>query len=123
METPFSITLNYNEAEILIEYQEKFRFFGLNFEPPIDANNSAFCEYNKEVEGRLLNVTHVPTCFILREENESKYGRAFSIANITVILFKEIIEKIKSTRGGGLGILPKTILELLSSEACRGMNV
>ena len=115
--------MNYNEVEILIQYQDKFRFFGLNFESPIDAEKSTFYEYNKEVEGRLLNVTHVPTCFILREENESKYGRAFSIANITVILFKEIIEKIKSTRGGGLGILPKTILELLSSKACRGMNV
>jgi hypothetical protein len=119
-----AVTLSDDEAEIVNEYEDKFRTFGLNFELSMAPKPLVTDRCNQERTTRtILNISHVPTCFVLREENESKYGRAFSILKITTILVKEIVDKIRCTRGGGLGILPKTILELLSSRACRGMNV
>ena len=119
-----AITLSDNEAEIVNEYEDKFRNFGLNFDISVAPKNPVHDRCNeKQNTATILNISHVPTCFVLREENESRYGRAFSILKITTILIKEIVDKIRCTRGGGLGILPKTILELLNSRACRGMNV
>ena len=124
IQTPVSIDLPDSEAEIVTEYEDKFRTYGLIFESSNVPNNNVLNECNeKQKTGTILNISHVPACFVWRHENESKYGRIFSILKITTILVKEIVDKIRCTRGGGLGILPKTILEVLSSRACRGMNV
>ena len=124
IQTPVSIDLTDNEAEIVKEYEDKFRTYGLIFGSSTAPNHKVLNGCNeKQKTGTILNISHVPECFVWREENESKYGRIFSIPKITTILVKEIVDKIRCTRGGGLGILPKTILEVLSSSACRGMNV
>lgn len=121
METPFDISLSFEEEGIAREYQDKLRTFGLDFIFSTQENNMQLDEKNDEQNAKdYLRVTHVPTCFILRFENEKKYNRSFSMVNITTTLVREIIDKIKSTRGGGLGILPKTISDILSSRACRG---
>lgn len=119
LETPFDISLSSLEVDIAREYQDKLRNFGLDF---VFLTQETNLQFDEEQNSNILKirVTHVPKCFILREENERKYKRSFSVSRITTILVREIIDKIKSTRGGGLGILPKTIGDILSSRACRG---
>lgn len=119
--TQFDIPLSVEEEGIAHEYQDKLRTFGLDFLIVTQETNFQIDEEkDKQNVNDYLRVTHVPTCFILREENERKYNRSFSMPQITTTLVRELIDIIKSTRGGGLGILPKTINDILSSRACRG---
>ena len=124
LDTPIEIPLNLEEKTISHGYQSKLRTFGLEFEFSAKENHSQYedesHEYLDTAVETYLRVTHVPKCFALREENEIKYNRPFSMAEMTTKLVKEIIDKIKITRGGGLGILPKTINDVLNSRACRG---
>ena len=121
MGTPFDIPLSVEEEGIAQEYQDKLRTFGLDFLIVSQETNFQLDEEkDKQNVNDCLRVTHVPKCFILREENERKYNRSFPMSEITTNLVRELIDKIKSTRGGGLGILPKTINDILSSRACRG---
>lgn len=117
-EEAFDIPLSLEEKRISYDYQSKLRSFGLDFEFSARQTCMEFDE-DEHVE-TYLRVTHVPKCFALREENELKYNRSFSMAEMTATLINDVIDKIKSTRGGGLGILPKSINDVLNSRACRG---
>ena len=117
MDTPIEIPLNLEEKTISYEYQSILRTFGLDFK----FSSREGIQYEKHEHSDIyLRVSCVPKCFALREENELKYKRSFSMAEITTKLFKEILDQIKVTRGGGLGILPKSINDVLNSRACRG---
>ena len=118
MDTPIEIPLNLEEKTISYEYQSILRTFGLDFEFSSREDNQ-YDEKHRHAD-MYLRVSCVPKCFALREENELKYKRSFSMVEITTKLFKEIIDQIKVTRGGGLGILPKSINDVLNSRACRG---
>lgn len=124
LDTPFEIPLTLEEKTISHGYQSKLRTFGLDFEFSARGKHIQYDDESHEhvdtaVETYLW-VTHVPKCFAIREENELKYNRSFSMAEMTTKLVKEIIDKIKITRGGGLGIMPKSINDVLNSRACRG---
>ena len=118
MDTPIEIPLNLEEKTISYEYQSILRTFGLDFK--FSSREDIQYDETQEHADTYLRVSCVPKCFALREENELKYKRSFSMAEITTKLFKEIIDQIKVTRGGGLGILPKSINDVLNTRACRG---
>ena len=132
LSNPFLLPLNYDDQEICFQYRNRLKHFGIDFEFPKnntkeDESNSSsdWSQQNSLLDENdldyIMRITHVPLCFILREQNEAKHNRTFSLMNITIILIKEVVENILKTRGCGLGILPKTISDVLNSRACRGM--
>lgn len=115
---PLEMSLSYCEMEILSDHIVKFQCFGLQIESI--SNTEMINGDNNQNNDQLFKVTHVPTCFVLREENKKKHNQGFSMHKIITVLVLEIIDIIKTTHGGGLAILPKSIIDTLSSMACRG---
>ena len=93
-------------VRILTQYLNKVRKFGLE----ISMESS---ELNR------ITVTRVPKCFAERELSEQKYHRASSIRTSVTNLIEEIASGLVETKGG-FGLLPKTIGNVLNSQACRG---
>ena len=99
------LRLKVSDGEIIQSYLEKFEKFGLKFKPE---------------EDEMLAVTHVPHCFVLREENDLKNFRPSPLVRLTRTLIEDIVDDIRTTRGAGLSVLPKTLNYVLCSRACRG---
>ena len=57
-------------------------------------------------------------CFLKREESDLKYHRPSSLRRHTISLTRDIVESVRET-GSAAVILPKTIMNVLSSRACR----
>ena len=57
-------------------------------------------------------------CFLKREESDLKYHRPSSLRSHTISLTRDIVESVRET-GSAAVILPKTIMNVLSSRACR----
>jgi DNA mismatch repair ATPase MutL len=93
-------------VRILIEYSEKVKKFGLEI----------------STKSNKITVTRVPECFVQRNQSELKYRRPSSLRNLVTNLFEEISAVMVETRGG-FGLLPKTIGNVLNSQACRGKQV
>jgi hypothetical protein len=55
--------------EILSHYMVKFQGFGLKIES-ISNDTEMINGKNNQNNDRLIKVTHVPTCFVLREEHD-----------------------------------------------------
>ena len=93
-------------VRVLIEYSEKVRKFGLEISSESDK----------------VRVTRVPQCFVQRDLSEVKYRRPSTLRILLTNLFEEISTVMVETRGG-FGLLPKTIGNVLNSQACRGKAV
>ena len=74
----------------------------------------------EEDENESLYVNMAPSCFMQRERSEKNFNRESSMEKLLTDLAKELAETLKQTKGG-LGLLPKTIANVLNSQACRGM--
>ena len=61
---------------------------------------------------------HFLDCFLKREESDLKYHRPSSLRRHTLSLTRDIVESVRET-GSAAVILPKTIMNVLSSRACR----
>ena len=88
---------------ILAKYSDKIRTFGLQI--TADSNK--------------IEVTRVPQCFSERHLSESKNRRPSTLRNLVENLLQEFVSVMVETRGG-FGLLPKTIGNVLNSQACRG---
>jgi len=122
LKTPIDVSsLFLDQVEIINEYQEKFRTFGLEFCTPNSTDISTLISNTQlHISEQTLMVTHVPSCFVMNEAKSKKCSDEFLSEDITANLIDEIIDTIKKTRGGGLAILPRTIGNVLNSKACRG---
>ena len=101
-----AITLTFSEPDVRIihAFKDKFSPFGLK----IDCSDRTVC------------VTRIPSCFLLREENDLKNFRPSPLIKLTRSLVEDVITTIKQTGMAGTAILPKTLIYVLASRACRG---
>ena len=90
-------------VRILSQYSEKVSKYGLAIST--DANRVA--------------VTRIPVCFLDRHTTEVQGYRPSSLRGLVTNLLEEIASDVIET-GGAVGLLPKTIRNLLNSQACRG---
>ena len=105
------LDLTSNDARILLNYQDKASRFGLLLE-----------SHHDEVDGvgqLKLSTKFVPKCFKNREESEKYFKRPSSLESLTNNLAKELVQTWSQTKGS-LSLLPKTISNVLNSQACRG---
>ncbi len=91
---------------ILTQYSSKVRKFGLEILFESDDSNR-------------ITVIRVPKCFVERDLSEQKNHRASSLRTSVTNLIEEISSGLVETKGG-FGLLPKTIGNILNSQACRG---
>lgn len=98
------IEIDNNTKDILSQYQNKLRKLGLAIE--------AFDE-------GYISMTKVPACFLQRESSEKFWNRESPLKSLMHQLVKEVVQTLSETRGGGLGLLPTTIANVLKSKACR----
>ena len=112
---PYDLRIRQSAEDVFImkNYKDKFAKFGLEFKiEDID-------EGDEDTKNSVV-VSTVPTCFMLREENDLRNFRPSPLIRLTRSLIDDIIAGIRATRGGGLAVLPKTINYALNSRACRG---
>ena len=105
MDTPVVLNLSLDEKRILYAYKDKAARFGLS----LDFNES---------NGVVL-CTRAPQCYKDRETSEKYYKRPSSIGNLVNELAKELVQIWFQTKGS-LNVLPKSITNVLNSQACRG---
>ena len=74
----------------------------------------------EEDENESFYVNMAPSCFMQRERSEKNFNRESSMEHLLTELAKELAQTLKQTKGG-IGLLPKTIANVLNSQACRGM--
>jgi len=99
-----TITFNPSDIRIIGSFKDNFFVFGLEID----------CDDEDTVV-----ITRVPTCFVMREENELRYFRPSPLIRLTRCLIEDIIQTIKETGSTG-GMLPQTLNYILASRACRG---
>ena len=90
-------------VRILTQYSDKLRTFGLQI--TADSNR--------------IEVTRVPECFSEKHFAETKSRRPSTLRNLVENLLQEFVSVMVETRGG-FGLVPKTIGNVLNSQACRG---
>jgi DNA mismatch repair protein MLH3 len=66
-----------------------------------------------------LRVSRVPECFVQRDNSEVKSRRPSVLRGLVESLVDEMCCVMLETKGG-LSLLPKTIADVLNSQACRG---
>ena len=102
------LDLTSNEARILFNYQDKASRFGLLLE-----------SHHDDVGQLKLSTKFVPKCFKNREESDKYFKRPSSLEGLINDLAKELVQTWSQTKGS-LNLLPKTISNVLNSQACRG---
>ena len=90
-------------VRILTQYSDKLRTFGLQI--TADSNR--------------IEVTRVPECFSEKHFSETKSRRPSTLRNLVENLLQEFVSVMVETKGG-FGLVPKTIGNVLNSQACRG---
>ena len=108
LESPMVLDLTSNEARILFNYQDKASRFGLLLE-----------SHHDDVGQLKLSTKFVPKCFKNREESDKYFKRPSSLEGLINDLAKELVQTWSQTKGS-LNLLPKTISNVLNSQACRG---
>jgi len=101
-----AITISFNPSDVRIikSFEGKFSTFGLEID----------CD-----DGDTVVITKVPTCFVMREENDLKNFRPSPLIRLTRCLIEDIVQTVKETGSPG-GLLPQTLNYVLASRACRG---
>ncbi|XP_040566917.1 uncharacterized protein [Lepeophtheirus salmonis] len=103
--TPVAISISASISRLLLEYPYVLSRFGLKT-----------LEISSE---DILVFTHVPNCFIYQGSNESKYNTNTPLKELIILLCNDIYQNILDL-GTETKILPKTIQDVLNSQACRG---
>ena len=106
LETPIILEdLNSEEIRILDSYKDKASRFGLTLELLDD--------------GTTMKCSQVPKCFKERDDCDKYFKRPSPLLNLICDLAKELVHIWSQTKGS-LNILPRTIANVLNSQACRG---
>ncbi|KAM3871356.1 DNA mismatch repair protein Mlh3 [Diretmus argenteus] len=103
---PLEISVTEEELRLLSSCQPHFRGLGLEV------------EFSQAGDPKAL-VGKVPLCFMEKESNELRRGRASVIKAIVKEYLREQIELLRSA-GRVRGTLPLTVLKVLASLACHG---
>ncbi|XP_074548042.1 DNA mismatch repair protein Mlh3 isoform X2 [Halichoeres trimaculatus] len=103
---PLEISVTEEELRLLRSFQPHLRSLGLEL------------EFSEAADLQVL-VRKVPLCFMEKESNELRRGRASIIKPIVEEYLREQIELLCST-GRVKGTLPLTVLKVLASLACHG---
>ncbi|XP_048456304.1 DNA mismatch repair protein Mlh3-like isoform X1 [Rhincodon typus] len=104
---PMEISCTQDEIRLLRRlYRKQLEAAGLQVE---------FCD----AENPVILIKKVPACFIEKEANEVRRGRHPVTQTILKEFLQEQIEMFQST-GGFQGVLSRTVLKVLSSQACHG---
>lgn len=109
LDEPVELSLNSTERRLLEMYQKKCQKFGLFLKDPSD----------EEVSEQKVVAVGVPTCFLKREASEMYFNRASPMSHLATDLAKELVQTLLDSKGG-ISLLPKTIRNVLNSQACRG---
>jgi len=104
------ISLGGSDFRILKSYLDQFAKFGIEFE-----DEEGICDSDKSV---MLKVKKVPTCFVMREDNDLLNYRPSPLLKLCRWLIEDIVAALRETRC--VGVLPKTLNYVLNSRACRG---
>ena len=89
-----------------MEYPEKVRRFGLSLETDLAS------EY--------MTANEVPACFLQRQASESFFKRPSQLQSLVKELALELVQTLVNTKGA-VSVLPRTILNVINSQACRGI--
>ncbi|XP_043556150.1 DNA mismatch repair protein Mlh3 [Chiloscyllium plagiosum] len=103
---PMEISCTQDEIRLLRLYRKHLETAGLQVE-------------FRDAENPVILIKKVPACFIEKEANEVRRGRHSVTQTILKEFLQEQIEMFQST-GGFQGVLSRTVLKVLSSQACRG---
>ena len=105
LETPIILEdLNSEEIRILDSYKDKASRFGLTLEL---------------LDNGTMKCLQVPKCFKERDDCDKYFKRPSPLLNLICDLAKELVHIWSQTKGS-LNILPRTIANVLNSQACRG---
>jgi len=107
------ITLGGSDLRIVKSHLDQFAKFGLEFE-----DEEEICDRDKSSESVKLKVIKVPTCFVMREDNDLLNYRPSPLLKLCRWLIEDIVAALRETRC--VGVLPKTLNYVLNSRACRG---
>ena len=69
-----------------------------------------------------MKCSQIPKCFKEREDSDKYFKRPSSLLNLICDLAKELVHIWSQTKGS-LNILPRSIANVLNSQACRGMSL
>ncbi|XP_044629957.1 DNA mismatch repair protein Mlh3 isoform X4 [Equus asinus] len=103
---PLEISVTEEQRRLLRCYHNSLEDLGLEIIFP-DTSDS------------LVLVGKVPLCFVEREANELRRGRATVTKSIVEEFIREQVELLQTT-GGIQGTLPLTVQKVLASQACHG---
>merc|ERR1719188_2457683 len=103
LEQPLRFPLAADERRLLFHFPSVTAKFGLCVAPAGPDEVSA---------------TAVPECFLKREESDLKYHRPSSLRSHTAALAADIVAAVRET-GAAAVVLPKTVMNVLCSRACR----
>ncbi|KAM6202658.1 DNA mismatch repair protein Mlh3 [Rhynchocyon petersi] len=103
---PLEIKVTEEQRRLLQCYHKNLEDLGLEFLFP-DTGDS------------LVLVGKAPLCFVEREANELRRGRAAVVKSIVEEFIREQVELLQTT-GGIQGTLPLTVQKVLASQACHG---
>ena len=98
--------MNSEEVRILDSYKDKVSRFGLTLELLED--------------GITMKCIQIPKCFKERDDCDKYFKRPSPLLNLICDLAKELVHIWSQTKGS-LNILPRSIANVLNSQACRGM--
>ena len=99
--------MNSEEVRILDSYKDKVSRFGLTLELLED--------------GITMKCIQIPKCFKERDDCDKYFKRPSPLLNLICDLAKELVHIWSQTKGS-LNILPRSIANVLNSQACRGMD-
>ncbi|XP_072130920.1 DNA mismatch repair protein Mlh3 isoform X3 [Mobula birostris] len=103
---PIEISCTQHETALLRVYRKQLEAAGVQVE-------------FRDTGGSQVLIRKVPACFIEREATEIRRGRQPVTQAIFQEFLREQIEVLQST-GGFQGVLSRTVLKVLSSQACHG---
>ena len=89
-----------------MEYPEKVRRFGLSLET--------------DLSSQYMTANEVPACFLQRQASESFFKRPSQLQSLVKELALELVQTLVNTKGA-VSVLPRTILNVINSQACRGI--
>ena len=101
---PVPLYLGTQERRILLEYTNKVKRFGLSL---VDLGSGC------------LAANEVPACFLQRQASEDFFKRPSQLQSLVKELALEMVKILVETKGT-ICSLPRTILHVINSQACRG---
>lgn len=102
---PWTLSLSDKEIRIVSSFLDEFSKIGLQLKVHQESN--------------IIEIHTAPSCIMTREASERKHNRNTVAVDLVQAVIKEKIELLHDTRGAH-STIPKTIHNLLCSQACHG---